>query len=124
MSTKSSGQPSIPTKRPVQALYVISSPARVMLENIKKYHIFFENGYDSDGALSTLYDCIDKLDQIFDKEELPVSKTDDINNIIMDIFCDSIDEVYIEAEPVMIHNKHDGGDNNGTGSEVLLTLEE
>ena len=31
---------------------------------------------------------------------------------------------YAEAETVMIHNKCGGGDNNGTGYEVLLQLEE
>ena len=41
----------------------------------------------------------------------------------MDIFCDNIDEVNAEAEPVMIHNERDVGDNNGTGYEVLIPLE-
>ena len=42
----------------------------------------------------------------------------------MDIFCGNIDEVYAEAEPVMIHNERDVGDNNGTGYEVLIPIEE
>ena len=84
----------------------------------------FKNGYDSDGALGTFYDCIDELDQMFDEEELPGTKTDEVNKSIMGIFCDNLDEVYAEAEPVMIHKEREGGDNNCTGSEVLPPLEE
>ena len=41
----------------------------------------------------------------------------------MDIFCDILDEVYAEEEPVIICNERDGGDNDGIGYEVLLPLE-
>ena len=75
----------------------------------------FENSYDSDGALGPFYDCIDNLDQLFYKEELPGPQTDELKKSIMDIFCDNIDEIYSKAEPVMIHNKRAGGDNNGNG---------
>ena len=42
----------------------------------------------------------------------------------MDIFCWNLGEVYSEEEHVNIHNVINGGDNNGTGYEVLLPLED
>ena len=66
--TNSSDQPSTPTKRPVRAIYLISSPARERLENIKKYKNSFGNCDDSYGALGPFCDCIGELYQIFDEE--------------------------------------------------------